>query len=89
MHKDIEKKFTEVAVETARKLKLGNGLDAGIEIGPMFEKKAMDGTIDLVEGCLRQGRKTVDRRQTLRCLRERVLLRADYPERIVESTPRS
>jgi succinate-semialdehyde dehydrogenase/glutarate-semialdehyde dehydrogenase len=57
VHKDIEKKFTEVAVETARKLKLGNGLDAGVEIGPMFEKKAMDGTIDLVKDAAGKGAK--------------------------------
>src|SRR5262249_59477437 len=42
VHKDVQKKFTEVAVETAKNLKLGNGLDAGIEVGPMFEKKAME-----------------------------------------------
>ena len=40
VHKDVQKKFTEAAVEFAKALKLGNGLDAGIEIGPMFEKKA-------------------------------------------------
>jgi succinate-semialdehyde dehydrogenase / glutarate-semialdehyde dehydrogenase len=55
IHKDIEKKFTEVAVETARALKLGNGLDAGTEIGPMFEKKAMDNTIDLVKDAAGKG----------------------------------
>mgnify|MGYP000258111461 CR=1 FL=1 len=38
VHKDVQKKFTEVAVETARALKLGNGLEPGVEIGPMFEK---------------------------------------------------
>ena len=42
VHKDVQKKFTEAAVEFAKALKLGNGLDAGVEIGPMFEKKAMD-----------------------------------------------
>src|ERR1700683_2583034 len=57
MHQDIEKRFTEAAVEAARALKLGNGLDAGIEIGPMFEKKAMDGTIDLVEDARKKGAK--------------------------------
>lgn len=55
VHKDVEKKFTEVAVETARNLKLGNGLDAGIEIGPMFEKKAMENTIDLVKDASGKG----------------------------------
>ena len=44
VHKDVEKKFTEAAVEFAKKLKMGNGLDAGVEVGPMFEKKAMDNT---------------------------------------------
>ena len=43
VHKDVQKKFTEAAVEFAKQLKLGNGLDAGVEIGPMFEKRAMDG----------------------------------------------
>ena len=39
-----QKKFTEAAVELAKELKMGNGLDAGVEVGPMFEKKAMDNT---------------------------------------------
>ena len=42
VHKDVEKKFTEAAVEFARNLKLGNGLDAGVEVGPMFEKKLVN-----------------------------------------------
>jgi succinate-semialdehyde dehydrogenase/glutarate-semialdehyde dehydrogenase len=49
VHKDIEKKFTDVAVEEAKKLKLGNGLDEGTIIGPMFEKKAMDNTLGLID----------------------------------------
>ena len=57
IHKDVEKKFTEAAVEFARGLKLGNGLDAGVEIGPMFEKKAMQQTIDLVEDARKTGAK--------------------------------
>ncbi len=57
VHKDVEKKFTEAAVEFARALKLGNGLDAGTEIGPMFEKKAMQNTLDLVEDAKRCGAK--------------------------------
>src|SRR5712664_2378559 len=59
VHKDVEKKFTEVAVESARNLKLGDGLDAGIEIGPMFEKRAMDGTIALVEDAKKTGAKVL------------------------------
>jgi succinate-semialdehyde dehydrogenase/glutarate-semialdehyde dehydrogenase len=59
IHKDVEKKFTEAAVEFARNLKLGNGLDAGTEIGPMFEKRAMDQATDLVEDAKRHGAKVL------------------------------
>src|SRR5437588_489091 len=54
VHKDVQKKFTEATVEFARGLKLGNGLEPGVEVGPMFEKRAMDQTVGLVEdacGC--------------------------------------
>jgi succinate-semialdehyde dehydrogenase/glutarate-semialdehyde dehydrogenase len=57
VHKDVEKKFTEAAVEFARNLKLGNGLDAGIEVGPMFEKRAMENTIGLVDDARTRGAK--------------------------------
>src|SRR6516162_5691843 len=59
VHKDVQKKFTEAAVEFAKALKLGNGLDAGVEIGPMFEKKAMDQTVALVDDAKRRGAKVL------------------------------
>jgi succinate-semialdehyde dehydrogenase/glutarate-semialdehyde dehydrogenase len=59
VHKDIEKKFTECAVEFSRNLKLGNGLDAGVEVGPMFEKKALDNTLDLVSDAKNRGAKVL------------------------------
>ena len=55
VHKDVEKKFTEAAVEIARKLKLGNGLDEGVQVGPMFEKKALQNTVELVEDARQRG----------------------------------
>src|SRR5208337_959118 len=55
VHKDVEKKFTEAAVEFARNLKLGNGLEPGIEVGPMFEKKAMEQTAHLVDDAKHHG----------------------------------
>ncbi|HXG11219.1 MAG TPA: NAD-dependent succinate-semialdehyde dehydrogenase [Gemmataceae bacterium] len=55
VHKDVHKKFTEVAVEATKKLKLGNGLEPGVEIGPMFEKRALDNTIELIEDAKRRG----------------------------------
>jgi succinate-semialdehyde dehydrogenase/glutarate-semialdehyde dehydrogenase len=57
VHKDVEKKFTEATVEFAKALKLGNGLEPGIEVGPMFEKRAMQNTLDLVEDAKRCGAK--------------------------------
>src|SRR5438270_4926067 len=57
VHKDVEKKFTEAAVEFAKGLKLGNGLEAGVEVGPMFEKRAMEQTVSLVEDATRRGAK--------------------------------
>ncbi len=57
VHKDVEKKFTEAAVEFAKGLKLGNGLEPGVEVGPMFEKRAMDNTVALVEDAKKTGAK--------------------------------
>jgi succinate-semialdehyde dehydrogenase/glutarate-semialdehyde dehydrogenase len=59
VHKDVQKKFTEAAVEFARGLKLGNGLDAGVEVGPMFEKRALDQTVALVEDARKTGAKVL------------------------------
>jgi succinate-semialdehyde dehydrogenase/glutarate-semialdehyde dehydrogenase len=59
VHKDVEKKFTEATVEFARGLKLGNGLEPGVEVGPMFEKKAMDHTIELLDDAKRRGAKVL------------------------------
>jgi succinate-semialdehyde dehydrogenase/glutarate-semialdehyde dehydrogenase len=49
VHKDVQKKFTEATVDFAKALKLGNGLDAGVEVGPMFEMRAMENTMALIE----------------------------------------
>jgi succinate-semialdehyde dehydrogenase/glutarate-semialdehyde dehydrogenase len=57
VHKDVEKKFTEAAVEFAKGLKMGNGLDAGVEVGPMFEKKALQSTQNLVDDARLNGAK--------------------------------
>ena len=57
VHQDISKRFTEAAVAEAKKLKLGNGLNAGIDVGPMFEKKAMDNTLELIADAKKKGAK--------------------------------
>jgi succinate-semialdehyde dehydrogenase/glutarate-semialdehyde dehydrogenase len=55
IHESRRKAFTEAAVEFARKLKLGNGLDEGVEIGPMFEPKALEKTKRLVDQAVKVG----------------------------------
>src|SRR5262245_19898092 len=59
VHEKVSKQFTEVVVEEAKKLKLGNGLDEGVAVGPMFEKKAMDNTVGLIEDAKGKGAKVL------------------------------
>ncbi len=59
VHKDVEKKFTEATVEFAKALKLGNGLEPGVEVGPMFEKRAMENTVKLVDDARQHGAKVL------------------------------
>src|SRR5205807_7738676 len=49
IHEKISKDFTDAAVELARALKLGNGLEPGVQVGPMFEAKALEKTTELLE----------------------------------------
>ena len=55
LHESIRKEFTEVAVELAGKLKLGNGLDDGTQVGPMFEKKAFEKAREFIDDAKRKG----------------------------------
>jgi succinate-semialdehyde dehydrogenase/glutarate-semialdehyde dehydrogenase len=57
VHESVRQKFTEAAVEFAKALKLGNGLEPGVEVGPMFEKKALLSTQELVEDAKKVGAK--------------------------------
>ena len=49
IHEKLRRPFTEAAVEYAGQLKLGNGMEDGVEIGPMFEPKAMDKAQRLID----------------------------------------
>ena len=40
VHKKVYKKFCEKLVEKAKKLKVGNGLDAKTEVGPVINQSA-------------------------------------------------
>jgi acyl-CoA reductase-like NAD-dependent aldehyde dehydrogenase len=49
VHKKVYKKFTEKLVERAKRLKVGNGLDEKIEVGPVINQAAMDKILSYIE----------------------------------------
>jgi len=55
VHRDVQKDFTEAVVERTRSLILGNGMDDGVEIGPMFESSALEKTLSLVDDARKCG----------------------------------
>ena len=57
IHEKIAKEFTEVAVELARNLNVGNGLEPGVQVGPMIEARALDKTSALVDDARSKGGK--------------------------------
>ncbi|MGP0061987.1 MAG: NAD-dependent succinate-semialdehyde dehydrogenase [Isosphaeraceae bacterium] len=57
IHEKIADQFTDVAVELARKLNMGNGLESGVQVGPMIEARALDKTSSLVEDARSKGGK--------------------------------
>lgn len=57
VHNDLKKKFTDSAIDFTRALKMGNGLDAGIEVGPMIEQRGMEKARSLVADAKNKGAK--------------------------------
>jgi succinate-semialdehyde dehydrogenase / glutarate-semialdehyde dehydrogenase len=55
VHERISKDFTEAAVALTRGLELGNGLDDGVQVGPMFEASAIEKTAGLVDDARARG----------------------------------
>lgn len=53
--RSVEKDYLEACVEAAKALKLGNGLDEGTEVGPMFESKALKKTESLIQDATDKG----------------------------------
>ena len=53
--KSIESQYIDACVEEAKKLKLGNGMEEGVQIGPMFEAKALDKTEALINDARGKG----------------------------------
>jgi succinate-semialdehyde dehydrogenase/glutarate-semialdehyde dehydrogenase len=59
LHEKIARDFTDAAVELTRALKIGNGLEPGVQVGPMFEAKALDKTAELVDDARKKGGKVL------------------------------
>ncbi|MBV8228605.1 MAG: aldehyde dehydrogenase family protein, partial [Planctomycetaceae bacterium] len=59
VHEQVSKDFTEAAVELTRKLRLGNGLEEGVQIGPMFEARALEKTASLIDDARVRGAKVL------------------------------
>lgn len=59
VHEKISGDFTDAAVELARNLKLGNGLEPGVQVGPMFEARALEKTAALIEDARSKGGKVL------------------------------
>ena len=53
--KSIENDFLEACVEETKKINLGNGLEEGVDVGPMFEARALDKTEDIIQDAVGKG----------------------------------
>ena len=57
VHKKHEKVFAETFVEALNKMKIGHGLDADTEIGPLINRKRLDFVEQMVEDTVNEGAK--------------------------------
>ena len=59
VHESIYSQFTEELADFVSKLRLGNGLDAGTDIGPMIRPKFRDKVISQVEEAVQAGARLI------------------------------
>jgi succinate-semialdehyde dehydrogenase / glutarate-semialdehyde dehydrogenase len=55
VHERVYNEFGETFARVARRLKIGNGLDAGVEIGPLANSRGLKNALALVEDALDAG----------------------------------
>ena len=53
--KSIESDFLDACVEATKKIKMGNGLEEGVDVGPMFEFRALDKTEEIIQDAVGKG----------------------------------
>jgi acyl-CoA reductase-like NAD-dependent aldehyde dehydrogenase len=49
VHRDVAKKMTDILVERARKIKIGDGLDENIEMGPLINQDAREKVLKYID----------------------------------------
>lgn len=59
VQKSIQEEFEKKFIEKVKELKVGNGLDSGITIGPLIDAAAIDKQIEHVEDAVSKGAKVV------------------------------
>tara|TARA_B100001123_G_scaffold446320_1_gene600395 strand:+ start:455 stop:1897 length:1443 start_codon:yes stop_codon:yes gene_type:complete len=59
IHESKKSDFAKLFVEKTKKLKIGNGLDKGVELGPMTTKKRLQEIEELVETTKKEGAKVL------------------------------
>ena len=72
VHEKVHDAFAKKLTAKMAGLKMGNGLDDGVALGPLVNKEGLDKVIELVEDAVQKGAKVLDRRQGAR--RHRLLL---------------
>jgi succinate-semialdehyde dehydrogenase/glutarate-semialdehyde dehydrogenase len=55
VHEKVAKSFTSLFVEEVSKLKVGNGLERGIDIGPLIDQDALEKVQEHIEDAKRKG----------------------------------
>jgi succinate-semialdehyde dehydrogenase / glutarate-semialdehyde dehydrogenase len=59
VHDDIRKEFTEAAVEFSRGLRVGDGLDPNVDVGPLFEERNVKQTMSFIQDATAHGAKVL------------------------------
>lgn len=57
VHKDIVDAFTKKLVEKTESLKVGHGMDEGIDMGPQVNQSELESTLELIESAKEEGAK--------------------------------
>lgn len=57
VHEDIAEAFTEKLVQEAGKLKVGNGLDEGVTVGPIINKRGYQKIVSQIDDAVSKGAK--------------------------------